>query len=232
MYCVKCGVGLADSEKACPLCGTVVYHPDLPRQEGQPLYPQDRTPALQVSQRTALMVLTTLCFLLPMVICWLCDRQANGRVDWSGYVMGGLAIVYIMFLLPAWFRRPNPVIFVPCTFAAAIAFLLYIDLSLEGQWFLGFAFPVAGGVGLIVTAVTALLKYVKKGQLYVFGGAFLALAAFMPVVELLANLTFGLHDSLVWSGYPTTALGFLGAGLLFLAICRPARETMERKFFL
>ena len=232
MYCVKCGVELADSEKSCPLCGTVVYHPALPRTEAAPLYPQDRNPALQVSPRTALMVITTLCFLLPMVICWLCDRQANGQVNWAGYVICGLGLVYVMFLLPAWFRRPNPVIFVPCSFAAAIGFLLYIDLAVSGGWFMPFAFPVAGGVGLLVSALTALLKYVKRGQLYSFGGVFLALAAFMPVVELLANMTFGLHDRLVWSGYPATALGFLGAGLLFLAICRPARETMERKFFL
>ena len=29
MYCVKCGVELADSEKKCPLCGTPVFHPDI-----------------------------------------------------------------------------------------------------------------------------------------------------------------------------------------------------------
>jgi hypothetical protein len=36
----------------------------------------------------------------------------------------------------------------------------------------------------------------------------------------------------VWSLYPLTALVLLGGMLIFLAICRPARETMERKFFL
>lgn len=232
MYCIKCGVQLADTEKACPLCGTVVCHPDFPRQETEPLYPADRQPALQVSPKTALMVVTTLCFLLPMVICLLCDLQINGRVNWSGYVIGGLGVSYVLLLLPSWFRRPNPVIFVPCSFAAVGCLLLYISLATGGGWFLSFAFPVIGGIGLIVTAVTALLRYVKKGQLYIFGGAFAALAAFMPVVEILVNLTFGLHDSLVWSGYPATALGFIGAALLFLAICRPARQTMERKFFL
>ena len=30
MYCIKCGVELADSERVCPLCGTRVFHPDLP----------------------------------------------------------------------------------------------------------------------------------------------------------------------------------------------------------
>ena len=26
MYCVKCGVELADSQRVCPLCGTRVFH--------------------------------------------------------------------------------------------------------------------------------------------------------------------------------------------------------------
>ena len=30
MYCIKCGVELADSEKSCPLCQTPVFHPQFP----------------------------------------------------------------------------------------------------------------------------------------------------------------------------------------------------------
>ena len=37
MFCVKCGVELADSEKVCPLCGTRVFHPDLPCGSGEAL---------------------------------------------------------------------------------------------------------------------------------------------------------------------------------------------------
>ena len=32
MYCANCGVKLADSEKVCPLCKTVAYHPDIKRE--------------------------------------------------------------------------------------------------------------------------------------------------------------------------------------------------------
>ena len=41
MYCIKCGVELADSEKVCPLCGTRVFHPDLPQSEGEAPFPPD-----------------------------------------------------------------------------------------------------------------------------------------------------------------------------------------------
>ena len=41
MYCIKCGVALAESEEKCPLCGTRVYHPDLEIPHGDPLFPDN-----------------------------------------------------------------------------------------------------------------------------------------------------------------------------------------------
>ena len=32
MYCINCGVKLADTEHICPLCGTEVFHPELMRE--------------------------------------------------------------------------------------------------------------------------------------------------------------------------------------------------------
>lgn len=44
MYCVQCGVKLADTEVRCPLCGTRVFHPDIFREEGERLYPAQKYP--------------------------------------------------------------------------------------------------------------------------------------------------------------------------------------------
>ncbi len=232
MYCIKCGVKLADAPDPCPLCGTVPYHPELTCQKAEHLYPQDRYPVQQLSPRGALIVVTAVLFLLPTVITLLCNWRLDGAVTWSGYVVGGLAVLYVPFVLPYWFKKPNPVIFVPCGFLAAGLFLLYISLATGGGWFLSFAFPVTGAVGLICTAVVTLLRYVAGGRLYIFGGAILALGAFLPVMELLLNLTFGIEGYIGWSFYPLGALAVLGGMLIFLAIYRPARETVERKFFL
>jgi len=49
MYCVNCGVKLSDTEKRCPLCQTAVYHPELPRKEAEPLYPEVLGPEIQVN---------------------------------------------------------------------------------------------------------------------------------------------------------------------------------------
>ena len=231
MYCVNCGVRLADSEKQCPLCGVVAFHPDIDRPEGERLYPQEKYPAPQVNSRAAVIVLSFL-FLLPILITLLCDLQISGAVTWSGFVIGALLVSYVMLVLPLWFRKPNPVIFVPCGFAAVGLYVLYIDLVTGGGWFLSFAFPVVGGIGLIVTTVVVLLKYLRGGRLYIFGGAAIALGAFMPLMEFLLVLTFEGIRFRAWSLYPLIALVLLGVMLIVLAIHRPSRETMGRKFFL
>lgn len=230
MYCIKCGVELADSEQQCPLCGTVPYHPELARGPAEPMYPQNSYPAAKVSMKAALIVVTTL-FLLPLLITMLCDLQINGTVTWSGFSMGALLLGYVLLVLPFWFRQPNPVVFVPCDFAAVGLYLLYIDMATGGSWFLSFGLPVVGTLGLIVTAVVTLLKYLRRGKLYVFGGAHIALGVFMPLMEFLINVTFH-HPFKGWSFYPLTALVLVGGMLIFLAINRHARETMERKFFI
>lgn len=228
MYCICCGVKLADTEKVCPLCQTVV--PCENPVKAEPLYPAAARPTMQLSPHTA-QYAVTVGFVLAMIICLLCDLQVHGRVSWSGDVIGALIVGYVCLALPAWFRRPNPVIFVPCGFAAAAGYLLYLCLIKGGHWFMPFAFPVTGGFCLIITAMAALLRYVRGGRLYIFGGGFLALGAMMLLIETLLGVSFGV-PFYGWSIYPLAALALLGGFLIFLAICRPARQTMERKIFL
>ena len=230
MYCIQCGVKLADTEKRCPLCGTVPFHPDIPREQGTPLYPPDRYPRQQVSRKGVLGVVTIL-LMIPMLITLICDLGINARITWSGYVIGALGLGYVAAVLPLWFRRPNPAILVPCDFLAVGAYVLYIDLSLKGGWFLGFAFPVIGYLGLLVSTVVILIRYTRRGALYIYGGALMALGAFLPLMELLMVITFRLPGFIGWSLYPLVALMLLGGALIFLAICRPARESAQRKLF-
>lgn len=230
MYCIKCGVKLADTEQTCPLCGTEVFHPDLVREKAEPLYPLKRYPAPLENPKTAQIILTT-ATLMSMLITLLCDVQINGKMVWSGYVAGALIIGYIVLVLPFWFRKPNPVIFVPGSFGAVVIYLLYINHVTDGNWFLSLAFPVTGYLALVVTAVVALLKYVGKGGLYIFGGAGIAIGLLMPLLELLICVTFESVSYIGWCWYPLIVLALLGGMLIFLGIHNPARETMERKFF-
>ena len=231
MYCIKCGVQLADTEKKCPLCATVVYHPEIEPEDALPLYPPDRFPAPYAGSKAVQIVLSAFC-LLAICITLLCDLQINGSVTWSGYVFGSLIIAYTALVLPYWFRRPNPVVFLPIVFAATGLNLLYINHVTEGDWFLSFALPVTGGIGLITTAATALLRYVRRGKLYILGGVMIVFGAFMLLLEFLICMTFSAVRFVGWSLYPLVAFVIIGGMLIVLAVSNSAREIVKRKTFI
>lgn len=230
MYCINCGVKLGDTEQVCPLCGTDPLNPNMERKHIRPLYPENRYPGIRPRIGAVNGTILAL-FLLPLLITFLVDWRVDGKLNWFGFAAGGLLVAYAVFALPIWFRDPNPVIFVPCDFAAAALYLLYIDLITGGGWFLSFAFPVTCVFALIVTSVIALRRYLRKGSLYIFGGAFMALGGTMLLIEYLLDITFG-RAFVGWSIYPLAVLILLGGLLIYLAIDRSAREVMERKLFI
>lgn len=229
MYCVKCGVRLADTEKRCPLCDTAVYHPELQQPEGRPLYPKGKYPKSQPNSKAFNGVLIIL-FLIPAIICLLADLQPDKKLDWFGLAAGGLLISYIAMALPLWFDKPNPVIFGPCIYVATTVYLLYINSYTNGNWFMSFALPIAGGLCLITCAVVTLLRYLRRGRLFVWGGALIALGGLMLLMEYLLSVTFGV-TYVGWSVYPFAVLLLLGILLIYLAISRSARELLARKLF-
>ncbi len=232
MYCANCGVKLGDTEKVCPLCGITAYHPEIQRAEVEPLYTNVHGNGHHHFNSKAAHIVVTTIFLLPAVIVLLIDLQISKTISWSGFASGALLLTYILAVLPTWFKRPNPVIFASCDVAAAILYLCYINIAVNGDWFLSFAFPVTAGLGVIIITVAALLYYVRKGKLYIFGGTSILLGLLMPIIELLIYKTFALDHFVAWCIYPALALVLIGAMLIFLAINSHAREAMEKKFFI
>lgn len=230
MYCIKCGVELADSEKACPLCGTMVFHPELTQPEGTPLFPTEGKHTGTAS-RVGWMFVLSMVFVLAVAVALWTDWGVNGKIVWSDYVIVSVALFYVTFILPLWFQKPNPVIFIPVDFAAIILFLLYIDCATGGRWFLSFAFPVAGALGLIAAAATTLLHYLKRGRLFVVGGTLIALGGLAILVEFLLNVTFFPHQRLFWSFYPLVSGVVLGLAVIVVAVNRPMREWLHKKLF-
>lgn len=230
MYCVNCGVKLADSETCCPLCGTVVYHPDLPRKDAAPAYPGSNRPRLKPVPKILPFFLTILVLLAAITVTAV-DLSLSPGLSFGGYTLGSLGLCYVLFILPAWFRRPNPIFLILADTAAIEVFLLVIDLTNHGGWFMSFAFPVAGILGLILLVEAILLRYVPKGALYTLGGGFIALGGYTMLLEMFAVITFG-GKMFRWSIYTLSVLSALGLFLIFTGICRPWRELLRRKLFL
>ena len=231
MYCIQCGVELAASEKVCPLCGTRVYHPELGAPTGEPTYPPRRPEHRHINRHAPLSLITLLTVMLCLQLVVL-DMRAGAGLRWSYYAAGALVMVYILAVLPIWFRRPNPVIFVPCDFATVTLYVLGVNLLTDGDWFLSFAFPVIGMLGLLTTTVITLCRYVRRGYFFIWGGAVMALGAYLVLLEMFIHITFSPVHQIFWSLYPLIGCVLLGAFLLLAGMCRPLREALEKKFFL
>ena len=230
MYCINCGVKLEETEKKCPLCNTIVNHPDVNQVSVKPLYPNAKMPLNNYSRKGLCGVILIL-FFIPLIISLYSDLQMNDKLDWFIYVAGSLVVSYVVFALPLWFKKPNPVIFAPCSFLTSILFLMVINYWTNGTWFLSFALPISLGISLITCSVITLLYYLKKGKLYIWGGAFILTGCLICLIEHLLVITFSV-SFIGWSIYPLVVLVLLGFLLIYLAINNNARKAFERKLFI
>ena len=232
MYCIKCGVELADSEKRCPLCGTIVLYPSVSKlEDAAKPYPKFETVSESVNRKYVLFIVT-ICFAFPFILTLFCDWRISGAITWSGYAAGGVCLAYILSVLPLWFSGANPVIFAPVDFAAIALFLFYINFATSGAWFVGFALPIIGYFVIIATAIAAIFRYVKKGYLYLFGSVCISIGGFMVLLEYLIYHTFGLGTLFIWSPYPLIACFLAGLLLIIIELCKPLKESLHKKFFL
>ena len=227
MYCVNCGVKLADPETKCPLCETPVCQIYIKKTE--PLYPSDSMPKRKSGVK-ALSGAILILYLVPLITSLFSDLQLNGKLDWFGYVAGGLIVSYVMLALPLWFERRKRVYFLPCGFVASAIYLQYINFMTKGNWYFNFALPLLGGLFVLICAIVALNRLVKRGRLYVFGGVNIYIGAYILLIEYLLHMTFGVRF-IGWSVYPFLVLSLFGVLMIYLAANRTAREVLKRKLF-
>ena len=229
MYCVKCGVRLDDSLDRCPLCGTPVWRPEEAQDQDRAfssIFPEKH----RNERLTAVAFLTAVALLAAFITLRICLRIYGG-IGWSGYAMLGIALFYVIAILPLWFRRPNPMIFLPVDHAAVAGFLLYASWASGGHWFLSFVFPVTAMSCLLLTGFIALLRYVRGGRLFIIGGSVIVLGGLSMLVEFFQHITFG-TKMFTWSLYVVSSCLAFGMFLILAGTIRPLREYLERRFFL
>lgn len=229
MYCVRCGVRLQEGVKACPLCGTPVWCPEAGERGPAATY-SDRYPVYSRQKRLTVMASLTVALLAAMVACLSIALNTTGQMGWSFYVIAGTTAFYLAFLLPLWFRRPHPMIFVPVAFLVACLLLLSICLYTGGRWFWTFAFPLTGILAALTIGAVALYRYVKKGTIFITGGLLVAMGGSCLLAEFFQHLTFR-TPLFAWSVYAASVFGLFGVFLILAGIIRPLREHLKRVFF-
>ena len=134
-------------------------------------------------------------------------------------------------MLPLWFSKPNIVVFLALDFVAVGLMLLYIDLAVDGGWYLSLAFPVTGIYGALVTGSVSIVKYVRRGRFFQLGGICIAFGCSSMLLELFICITFGTR-MFVWSLYPVALLSSIGLFWILAGIIRPLGNAIRKRAFL
>jgi hypothetical protein len=225
---MKCGVRLSEAQTKCPLCGFEI--PESAQSGKKGLYPKGKSSRIKEDFKAAIFFFTVLFLALGGAVL-AADLVLGGGLCFSPFVLLSLLLFYSIFLLPRWFYRPNPVIFVPIAFFCFLLFLWYFDFYFKGGWFFPFALPSASAFLLILEAAVTLIRYLKSGKLYIFGGFFLALGLLCMASEFLFRGVFSLPIALTWSLLPLVFFCSIGLALIVIAIVPSFRHYVERRFF-
>ena len=230
MYCVYCGVKLQDGAQEGPLCQTPVRVPSLPLQGESSSY-SDRYPKAEKKAGKYLAIgLVTIIMIGVSLGCLIFCLKSLGRTDWAGFVAMGLALLWVLFILPLLFPRFRPMIFLPIDFACIGGYLLYICVKTGGHWFLSFAFPVTMMAAVLTLTGVAMMRYIVQGRLRLMSLLVIFIGLSFMLVEFFQHITFG-TPMFVWSLYCVSVFCLIGLFLLVASFVPAMRAYLRRKFF-
>lgn len=225
---MKCGAKLGEREIKCPLCGFDL--PKLSPQQEKSLYPRTARPREREDFKGLLLFFTLLlCGGGGAVLAM--DLSVVGGISFSAWVLFGILLFYVAFLLPRWFKRPNPVIFLPVFCVCFLGLLWYLDFFYGSGWFFPLVLPLVGGFFLLLETVVTLVRYVRNGKLYIYGGFFIGIACLSFASELAGRAFFDLPVCLTWSMIPLILFFIVGCGLIVIALVPSFRAYVQRRFF-
>lgn len=233
-YCVNCGVELAPSERACPLCDTPVLNPASPWTEPPQMpYPHRVERIMRRIDRRYGAALCSLVLLIPAMITLLVDLLANGQLNWSPYVIGALLIVFVFALVPWYFDRPRYLLYIALDAAAVLLYLAYISAKTANfAWF----FPLGAPLTLIVAALAAgcVVSLRARGisGLYRPAAMLCCVAIACVLVELCIDLYFCGSFRPIWSPLAAAPMLVLAAMLLLIEKKQSLKDKIRRRLFL
>ncbi len=233
-YCVNCGVELAPSETACPLCGVVVNNPlqPAPAKVERP-YPLEEDPVNVRTNRRFIAAILSILLALPVALCLAIEFTFSARLNWSLYVAGSLAMIWLWIVPPFLLRKAT---FLPCAVIDAggiLAFLRLIEaLQSSRGWFWPLAFPIVVLVaGLVIIVVSLTLRRLLRG--FQIPSALLTIVGLQAVgIELIINLSLDHRLHLAWSWFVLIPCLALAAASLAVSRRQKVRDEILKRLHL
>ncbi len=232
-YCVNCGVELEKSEKHCPLCNVEVLNPKAPWEEpAERPYPRYLETLVNRIDRRYFATLAALIFMIPVLISIIYDLLGGNGLSWSAYIVGAMALVYVIVFLPFYFKRRHTVLFISADCLAVLLYLLFIERMNGGQWFLGIGMPITVAASVCIIVLSLLFTKKERATILVrTASVLIAAGVFVLCVEMILSIDASGLLKLKWSFYVFIPCVMLSIVASILEHRKNLKEEIRRRLF-
>ncbi len=235
-YCVECGVKLADSEKICPLCNTVVINPNQAGESSaERPYPSAVERQIQGLNRRELAWIVFMFLLLPVgatVVIDLLTGNQPFHLTWSIIVLGAGMLLGVCTLMPIVFPKLNTYLHIVVDFAAVAGFLAVIAFQLDNwKWCTHLGIPIVGATCLLACAFAAIIRAKNLRPLTKAALLCVCVGIFILGLELIIDISQGFLSPIRWSIYAIVPLLFLALLLFYISRKPRLMDELKRRLF-
>lgn len=228
-YCVNCGVELDATLKKCPLCETVVYHPERIEVSSQEIFPKKKGEVEKVSKKEGI-VFVSILLLTIAATCTLLNIYVYNR-NWWSVPVNGMCITLWVFFMAAIFYENVTVYGMILLDAIAIGnYLFMISLiTSSDRWLIMIGLPILA-VAFVLLELSVLLS--KKlpsslltGTLYFF----VTVAGICVTIEATIDNYLRGIIRLGWSAIVVTVCAIISVFIILILMMGRLRNNIRRR---
>ena len=233
-YCVNCGVKLADSEKKCPLCNTVVINPNENgehKKESVYSHKYEEYAGRKINLKYLTQIILVIIG-IGVLVQTLCDFLISFGISWSLYAIGAFGLL-ICLALPVLTKLKSPYIATMIDVVALALYIYMIALMTDGElWYYEFYLPLHLLTGIYVFCMVIFLRKKRRNYFRAGGVSLLFVCLLLILIELLLDIFIVGKIYLIWSLCCAPLFLAIATLLLVIAAKPKLREEMSRRLYM
>ena len=231
-YCVNCGVELESRAKRCPLCATPVINPNMPADETAAGAYSDKVVLPKSVTRRYRAMIATMVILIPNIVCLLANILFNKGSAWSFYLGASCGLLWVLFVLPFFAKKPNPYALWAVDSVAVCAYTyFFFAMDAEYMWFLKCALPPIAAVSFFALIYIIWYRRKKRGRtlctIHLFADMIICSVIIGAEISLYYSNFLPLYVSLIVAASLFAILIFL----FYLNSSKRMKAWLSRNFF-
>jgi hypothetical protein len=198
IVCVNCGIELDEGLKICPLCGKP--HGNNDRKENITNNCPSEIILLQKKEnKKHLWELSGIIAFSGIAICTIVDLVIGKGMNWS--LLSDISILALWIILTLFlFTYKKTLVIISLLITTILLALFLIDLVIAGpNWFLPVALPVTVSAFIVAGIIIILYRAAHFKGLNIIAAAFIILAGFCIIVEMILDKYLSGFVTLRWS---------------------------------